>query len=431
MKTIIHARIYDHDTYIEDGFVTFDETIRRVGGMDDYSSSGETVIDAGGDLVMPSFVTMHTHVYSTFARGLSLPFHPKDFLDILKQMWWTIDAGLTGDMIYHSAIVSAAEHALHGVTTMFDHHASGEIAGSLKRLKQGIVDTVGLRGAFCFETSDRFDVDACIEENLKGLSMFDDSRSRAFFGLHASLTLSDETLKKVSDAFSGAPIHIHVAESSMDQEDAVKKSGKRAIERLDEHGLIQPGSLIVHGLYLNDDELDLLKQRGAIVVVNPSSNMNNGVGLPIGTKLRDRGIPMVLGNDGLSPSIADGLKTMHESMHLRDQSPNPFGLEDLRSMIDEAYAVTGRTFDIRIGRLAPGYQADLLTIPYIPPTPMNRNNAFAHLYYGLFHAFRPRHVFAGGRQIVADHHLKKTIENQVRQSRAYAQKLWDAIGKDE
>jgi cytosine/adenosine deaminase-related metal-dependent hydrolase len=140
---------------------------------------------------------------------------------------------------------------------------------------------------------------------------------------------------------------------------------------------------------------------------------------------------MVLGNDGLSPSIADGLKTMHEAMHLRDRSPNPFGLDDLKNMLDEAYAVTEKTFGIKIGRLAPGYQADFLSIPYIPPTPMNQQNAFAHLYYGLFHAFRPRHVFAGGEQIVADYRLKTSIENKVRQSRAYAQKLWDAIGKDE
>lgn len=430
MKSLINARIYDYENYIENGYVTFDKTIQSVGPMEDFTASGETIVDVNGDLLIPSLITMHTHVYSTFARGLSLPFDPDDFLDILKQMWWKIDAHLTRDVIYHSAVVSAAEHALHGVTTMFDHHASKNIGGSLDMLKKGIVDTVGLRGAFCFETSDRFNVGDCIDENLHGIKSFNDTYSQAYFGLHASLTLSDETLQKVASVFDGNPIHIHVAESETDQRDAMDKSGMRAVKRLDDHGLIQPGSLIVHGLYLDDEELGILKKRDAVVVLNPSSNMNNGVGLPPGTTLKEKDIPTVLGNDGLSPSVADGYKTLHEAMHLRDGSPNHFGLGDIQNMIETAYAVTNDRFGINVGRISAGYDADLLTIPYSPPTPMNQDNAFAHLYYGLFHAFRPNRVFARGQQIVRDYKLGDNLHKKVLNAQKYAQSLWDAIGKD-
>jgi len=431
MKTLINARIYDHENYIENGYVTFDKTIQSVGPMKDFVANDETIIDVNGDLLIPSFVTMHTHVYSTFARGLSLPFKPDDFLDILKQMWWKIDAHLTRDMIYHSAIVSAAEHALHGVTTMFDHHASKNTEGSLDMLKKGIVDTVGLRGAFCFETSDRFNVDECIDENLHGIKTFNDTSSQAYFGLHASLTLSDDTLGKVASVFDENPIHIHVAESEMDQTDAKVKSGMRAVERLEKHGLIRPGSLIVHGLYLDDVELDILKKRDAVVVLNPSSNMNNGVGLPLGTILKRKGIRMVLGNDGLSPSVADGFKTLHEAMHLKDKSPNHFNLDDIQNMIKTSYTVTNEAFSINTGKISEGYEADLLTIPYSPPTPMNRDNAFAHLYYGLFHAFKPNRVFAGGRQIVRDYKLVDNLQKKVLNAQKSAQSLWDGIGKEE
>ena len=93
MKAIINARLYDFDKYIENGYLIFDEEIIKTGDMSEFVKRNyEEIIDAKGDLVMPSFVCGHAHIYSIFARGLALPFAPKNFQDILDQLWWKIDA---------------------------------------------------------------------------------------------------------------------------------------------------------------------------------------------------------------------------------------------------------------------------------------------------------------------------------------------------
>lgn len=79
MKTaIINVKVYDFHTYIEKGFVVFEHVILQVGKMDDFVDQGYEIIDGDGQLVMPGLVCAHTHVYSTFARGLILPFNPQN-----------------------------------------------------------------------------------------------------------------------------------------------------------------------------------------------------------------------------------------------------------------------------------------------------------------------------------------------------------------
>ena len=83
MNAIINARIYDYETYIENGYLLFDEKIVEVGEMKNFKNkSFDKVEDFHGDLLMPTFVCAHSHIYSIFARGLALPFNPKNFQDI-------------------------------------------------------------------------------------------------------------------------------------------------------------------------------------------------------------------------------------------------------------------------------------------------------------------------------------------------------------
>lgn len=105
---------------------------------------------------MPGFINMHNHIYSTFARGLSLTnYHPKNFMDILVDQWWRIDRALTLEDTYQSGKVAYLDSIRNGVTTVFDHHASyGEITGSLTQLSNA-ADELGIRTCLCYEVSDR------------------------------------------------------------------------------------------------------------------------------------------------------------------------------------------------------------------------------------------------------------------------------------
>ena len=74
---------------------------------------------------MPAFINVHEHIYSAFARGLSVNgYNPKGFLDILDGMWWNIDRHLTLEQTKLSAYATYIDSIKNGVTTVFDHHAS-------------------------------------------------------------------------------------------------------------------------------------------------------------------------------------------------------------------------------------------------------------------------------------------------------------------
>jgi len=428
-KAFIHANYYDFERYQEDQYVIFSDTIEKVGPMAEFSLKDEEVLDCTGLLVMPSLVLGHTHIYSEFARGLALPFHPESFLNILKQLWWKIDRQIDQKIGYASGIAAASEWIKNGVTTILDHHAAGkEIVGSLAILKKAVCDDAGMRAAFCFETSDRFDIEKCINENRTFLLQKPSAFCTGFFGLHASMTLSEKTLDVVKSALGDYPIHIHVAESKEDEIDCVSKYGCRIVERLDRHGLLNEHSIIAHGLYTDENELALIQKRNAVVALNVTSNMNNGVGLPDYAKLKKAGVTCIIGNDGISSSATLEYLNLYYSAHLQ-AGVNAFSLSDLLTMIQNTYQFVGDRFGVKLGKIRPGYAADLLTIPYIPPTPMKQDNVFGHLFFGLFQSFRPNNVFVAGKSLLTNYSLRRELESKLNNTSHEAKRLWDEIRK--
>lgn len=429
MKAIINVRLFDYTEYIENGFIIFDKEIVKVGKMSEFKADNKLdVIDGHGDLILPSFVCAHAHIYSIFARGLALPFNPKNFQDILDQLWWRIDRQIDNEITYYSGIAAASEFLLNGVTTVIDHHASGEIIGSLSSLKKAVSDVAGMRGIYCFETSDRYNVNECVKENSEFLSNNHDEKAAGLFGMHASMSLSDASLKKIHDNLKGGQIHCHVAESKMDEDNSENKYGMRIIERFEKFGLLSPYSLIVHGVYLNDNELKIIKKSGAWLVVNTTSNMNNAVGIPNVKAYLEHDIPVMVGNDGLNSNMASEYMNVLYISHLKNESPKELGLGDVLKMIKCSYEYASKRLGIKLGEFKPGYKADLLRIKYTPFTKMDNSNAFGHVFYGLYPNFKPSDVYIDGEEVVRDYKLtNKKLITDLSESKKYSQKLWNKV----
>jgi len=428
----INAKIYDFNKFSENQYVIFDDRILEVGHMNDFKDDNYEITDCKDHLVLPSLVCGHAHIYSTFARGMSVPFSATNFQEILDQLWWKMDRNLDNKMNYYSGIVSATDYMKNGVTTIIDHHASGvEITDSLNTLKKAVTRDAGLRGMFCFETSDRFNVEECIEENISFIEDNDSKSARGLFGLHASLSLSEETLTKISKVIKNYPIHIHVAESMMDQEDCLEKYNERVIERLDRHGLLNEDSIITHALFVSDKELDIIKERKCVVALNVSSNMNNSIGLPDYKRFKEWGIPVIIGNDGISSSITTELLTLLYTMHMKDESPLKFGLGDIHEIINNTYDYVNRIMGTKLGRVEVGYNSDLLTIPYVAPTTLNEGNALGHLFFGLFNSFKPNNVFAKGVKVVDNYQVGDELSKKYKEAKKYADRLWENIQKED
>jgi len=421
MPALTNVRIYDFDRYIEKGFVIFDERIESVGPMNEFAYEGNDVTDLPGHLVMPGLTVAHTHIYSTFSRGLSLPFNPANFQELLDQLWWKIDSHLLKDDIYYSALTAAREYLMNGVTTVIDHHASGYISGSLSEVRRAF-DKAGLTGSLCFETSDRFDTDECIRENLEYGDMF---------GLHASMSLSDRTLEKVKMALGNRPIHIHAAESWLDQESCLDYHGKRVVQRLNDFGLLNKGSILSHCIHINEEEAELIAGNQCFVAVNIQSNMNNAVGLPDLSMLRKKGVRCLVGNDGMSMGIASEWMSLMLAMKHRYASPVAFGMEQVLEMINNNYEYMNRYMGLHIGRIREDYDADLIAVPYEPISPMNENNAFGHLLFGISGSLKPSDVWKKGERIIEGYKCNTVSKDEIHKAVSTAGNLWDRLNGSE
>ncbi|MDC7219431.1 MAG: amidohydrolase family protein [Spirochaetales bacterium] len=435
MKAINHVNTYDFQNYHSNRYLVFDHKIVHTGPAEDlpkvlaqYNIPEDKVIDGKGKLLLPGLALCHTHIYSTFARGLALPFNPKNFVELLEQLWWKIDGALTKEMVYSSALVSGLGYIRNGITSVIDHHASGkDILGTLAQIKRALVDDLGLRGMSCFETSDRFDISSCIKENITNLESSQRGEWGGHFGMHASMTLSDDSLREIKKSLGDYPIHIHVAESTMDMEDCLSRSKMTLIKRLDKFGLINRDSLIVHGIYLDDEEMELIAERGAYMVLNPSSNMNNGVGLPDYKKMKSHGLKVLLGNDGMSSAVVNEWQHLLVGMHHRYQDPTAFGLDDLGAIINNGYDYLNGVLGTKLGRLEKGYEADFQLLDYNPPTPLDGDNGLGHLFYGQAFAFRPSHLWAKGELKLKDYRLLADEEAIHEQSRVLSTQLWESL----
>ena len=200
MLVLGNGRVVTRDAscpFIEDGAVAIEDTkICRIGKTQDIRSAfpDAEYIDAKGGLIMPAFINVHEHIYSSFARGLSIRgYDPKGFLDILDGMWWTIDRNLTLHDTYLSAMATYVDCIKNGVTTVFDHHASfGSVEGSLFEIEKAAKET-GVRSCLCYEISDRDGMDkarASVMENAEFIrhALKDESGN----GLHVNISLEKE-----------------------------------------------------------------------------------------------------------------------------------------------------------------------------------------------------------------------------------------------
>jgi cytosine/adenosine deaminase-related metal-dependent hydrolase len=395
VKAIINARLYDYEKYIENGFICFTDCIESVGDMKGFQGA-DMIWDAGGNLIMPGLVNFHTHAYSVFARGFDFQASPKTFTGILEEIWWRMDRVLSLEDIYASGLLYAGESIKKGVLGIIDHNASGEIGGSVASVQRGFKDA-GIFGVSCFETSDRYSVDACLKENLDALS-----RGNGLFGLHASMTLSDSTLGRLKSVVEGKPIHVHVSESKDDQ----NKFPNSPLERLNRFGLVTRDSLVVHGVHMTPSDFKLLKESGAVLALAPRSNLNNAVGTLNFGKMVEEDIPFVAGTDGLGVDVAQSWQLIY---YLANNQIGHYDLKHLKKAILESYGYYERITGRKTGRFDVGYAADLISIDYHPFTPMHVENAFAHVFYGVFDGMKVEEAWFGGSEVLTGGKLVKNV----------------------
>ena len=394
-------------------------------------------LDARGRLVMPSIICAHTHFYGAFARGMALPGKPpENFPQILERLWWRLDKALTLEDVRYSGLVCLADAIRHGTTTLIDHHASpNAIDGSLDAIADAVQEA-GLRACLCYEVTDRNGsegAEAGIRENVRFIERVkDQGLIAATFGLHASLTLSRETLERCVAAARPLDVgfHIHVAEDVADQRDSLQKSGLRVVERLEKLGVLGEKTIAVHCVHVDDHEMGILRETGTKVTHQPRSNMNNAVGVADVLGMMRRHICVGLGNDGFSNNMFAEMKTAYLVHKLAQRDPRVMGADQVLAMaVANNAKIANLFFPKPIGELSVGAYADLILLDYVPPTPLTAGNLPWHIIFGV-DGSHVTHTICAGRILMRDRQLTTLDEEAIgTRARELATEVWRRIAK--
>jgi putative selenium metabolism protein SsnA len=394
----------------------------------------EKVIDATGKLVMPGLICAHHHLYSTFARGMSIPGEPaKNFVEILEKLWWKLDDLLTKEDIYYSSLVPLIECVRNGTTTIIDHHESQSYqTGSLDEVARAVKE-VGIRASLCLGTSDRYGRGKeGLEENERFLSLLNSQQSellKGMVGLHATFTVDDDTLDesvRLARKYD-VGIHVHCAEDKVDEDESLKKYDMRVIERLNSHGALGEKSIAVHCVHVDEREMDILKATGTNVVHNPESNMNNSVGCADVLGMMEKGINVGLGTDGMSSDMLAQMRCAYLLQRHVKKDPRVAFLEAPAMLLNNNPKIVERVAGWRVGKIAEGALADIVLIDYFPPTDLNANNFLGHLIFGLVDATVDTTI-CNGKILMKNKKLVGLDEESIAQKTSQlASELWKRL----
>lgn len=429
----------EKNPYIENGAVVIrDNTIIVVG---DYSVlkdkyKEEEFIDAKGKVIMPGLINTHMHIYSAFARGMAGKGPaPKTFTDILENLWWRLDKGLTLEDTKYSAYTTYLDCIKNGVTTVFDHHASPySVEGSLFIIGDAAKE-LGVRTCLCYETSDRDGEEilkAGIKENISFIKKYNNVNEdmlKGMFGMHAAFTLSDKSLDMCREAMEGldAGYHIHTSEGIDDLYDSLRNHGKRVVERLMDFDILSDKTIAVHCVQVNSREMEILKQTNTNVVHNPESNMGNAVGCSPVLEFIKRGINVGVGTDGYTSDMMESIK-VGNIIHKHNLCDPNVGFNEVSSMaFDNNRKISSKYFNKEVGTLKEGAYGDVIIVDYNPLTPLNENNINGHIIFGMSGRCVTDTII-NGKVVMRNRVINKVDEEKIfSKSRELAQKLWERI----
>lgn len=412
--------------------VVTDDKVSAIGIDAGSMTAADKTIDASGCIVHPGLVCSHHHYYSGLSRGITAEIGPTpDFISTLQQLWWRIDRALDEESVYYSSLICSLDAIKAGTTAVIDHHSSPSyITGSLNAVKQGFVET-GLRGMTCYEVTNRNNGDTEIaqgvEENIRFAKSLDSEKAskssfhlvEAAIGGHAPFTISDAGMQLMSDAVTetGRGIHLHIAEDLYDVSVSHHHYQKDLVVRLHDFGLINDRSILVHGLFLSNDDIEILNMQDGFLVHNARSNMNNNVGynamLPAVKNL-------VLGTDGIGADMYEELKFAY--FKNRD-SGGSFWPPEYLSALSRGNKILERYFLEQYGTVAPGFKADLVISDYNIPTPFTHENLAGHFAFGLGSS-SVRTVLINGRIVLENREFPFDVQQIYKDAAKHAKQVW-------
>lgn len=319
----------------------------------------DEVIDCRGKLVSPGFVNAHTHAAMTLFRSYA---DDMALMDWLQKKIWPAEANLTAEDVYWGTQLAIAEMLASGTTAFADmYFFMDQVAlacaatGMRASLSRGIIAADGPAQAERFkENEDLFD-------QFHG---GENGRITVMLGPHAIYTCPPACMKKVVELAQrkNMEIHVHLSETKYEVDECFKQYGKSPVELLNELGVFDCGAIAAHCVWVSPGDIAILAKKKVRVAHNPSSNMKLASGAAPVSEMLKAGVLVSLGTDGAtSNNNLDMLEEIRLASFLQKLScldPTVITAGQALTMATQGGAAAiGQAGSL--GRIAPGYKADL------------------------------------------------------------------------
>ncbi|MBV8998691.1 MAG: amidohydrolase [Solirubrobacterales bacterium] len=295
-------------------------------------------LDAGGALLVPGLINGHTHAAMTLFRGYGddLP-----LMQWLEEKIWPVERKLEPDDVYWGTRLACLEMVRSGTVRFWDMYWHPEAAARAVRdaglratVAAPLIDVGGRSEAMREAARRSLDELAGVEDGVD-----------AGLAPHAIYTVSEDSLRWIAElaAERGLAIHIHLSETEQEVHDCLAAHRLRPAHYLDRLGLLSPRTLLAHGVWLDESELELVAERGAVIVTNPVANLKLAVGrvFPY-LRARSAGVQVGLGTDG--PGSNNSLDLFADV--------KVFALLQKHAARDSAAVTADEAWEIAVGRRA-------------------------------------------------------------------------------
>jgi 5-methylthioadenosine/S-adenosylhomocysteine deaminase len=253
------------------------------------------VIDGTNKTILPTFHNAHLHAAMAYMRSYA---DDLELFEWLNEHIWPLEATITEEDVYNGARLACLEMIKSGTTFFNDMY--WYFHGTARA-----VEEMGMRAALGAVFIDMGDGDRRAANREMAQALLDESkqyseRIQFQLGPHALYTVSREALEWCAQfaAENGLMIHTHLSETEKEVEDCLKLHGMRPPAYLDSLGLLAPNLTAAHCVWLEQDEMELLAERGVKALHCPTSNMKLCSGKFRFTQAQRAGMHIAIGTDG-------------------------------------------------------------------------------------------------------------------------------------
>ncbi len=340
---------------------------------DDRESFGD-IIDGTGKLLIPGFVNAHGHSPMVLMRGYGENMSLQDWL---FNRIFPFEDRLTSEAVYWGTLLSMAESLKFGIVSTSDMYYFCE------DMVRAILDSGAknnLSRSISKMDDSPFDEFKAVKELKALVSRYQgagDGKLIIESSLHAEYTNNEDAAISLAQLAKdmGLRMHVHVSETKHEHQECKERHGGRTpVKYLSDCGIFNVPSLAAHCVWVEDEDIEILKEKNVFVVTNPVSNLKLASGVCDVKKLMDNGIIVALGTDSSASnnnlSIFEEMKTMSLLAKVKHKDPTVITPKEALAMATVNGALAQGRNDC--GLVKEGYKADLVMInldtPNMAPT---------------------------------------------------------------